>query len=225
MPPPPAVRLAPVRCADLPDATVRAPLRVELGQRLLDDDAPDRRDFLLVSIACNGSDATVLAVRQNDGAAAVRRLVPFGRRRAGGPPARAGAGGRRADPRRRRRADADATISISGARRRHLARAAWTLTLNPSALYWGGYFSNNFFSMDGVALRIGVEHGPQRPASPSWQWALTSELTAFGGPYQTGYMAGLLALIQRRGHLFVPELGLGARAGGVTDFPTQRRRP
>ena len=34
-------------------------------------------------------------------------------------------------------------------------------------------------------------------------------------------MAGLLALMQRRGGLFVPELGLGARAGVVDDFPTQ----
>jgi hypothetical protein len=215
--PPHAVRLAPVRCADLPDATVRGPLRVEIGQRLLEDRASDGPDVLLVSIACNGPDASVLAVRQNEGGAAVRRLVPFG---AVAPEARA-----------RELALAAAELihvaDVRDAPPTILATApspppspSWALTVNPSILYWGGYLSNNFFSTSGVSLRIGVEHGPQWPASPSWQWGITSELSAFGGPYQTAYMAGLSALLQRRGPLFVSELGLGARAGAVSDYPT-----
>jgi hypothetical protein len=218
-PPPPAVRLAPVRCADLPDTAVRAPVRVELRQRLLADDAPDQSDFLLVSIACNGSDATVLAVRQNDGVAAVRRLVPL-----------AGVA-----PEARPRELALAAVELvhvadvrdaapPGTVVRTLAPSppsppSWTLTFNASGLYWGGYFSNDFFATGGVALRLGVEHGPERPMSPSWQWALTSELTAFGGPYQSAVMGGLLALLQRRGPRFAPELGLGARVGWVSEFP------
>jgi hypothetical protein len=225
VPPPPAVRLTPVRCADLPDAAVRAPLRVELRQRLLADDAPDQSDFLLVSIACNGSNATVLAVRQNDAVAAVRRLVPL------------------ADvaPEARPRELALATVElvhVADLRDADVREAtpppttvrttppsppsprSWTPMFSASVLYWGGYLSNNFFATDGASLRIGVEHGPERPPSPSWQWALTSELTAFGGPYQSAFMGGLLALIQRRGTVFVPELGLGARMGWVSDFPT-----
>jgi len=217
-PPPPAVRLAPVHCADLPDAAVRAPVRVELRQRLLGDDAPDQSDFVLVSIACNGSNATVLAVRQNDGAAAVRRLVPL----AGVAP--------EARPRELALAAVElvhvadvreATPPPTTIRTRAPSPPSppsWTPTFNAAALFWGGYFSSNFFAMDGAALRIGLEHGPERPPSPSWQWALTSELTAFGGPYQSAFMGGLLALIQRRGTVFVPELGLGARVGWVSDF-------
>jgi hypothetical protein len=223
-PPPPTVRLAPVRCADLPDAAVRAPLRVELRQRLLDDDAPDQSDFLLVSIACNGSDATVLAVRQNDGAAAVRRLVPLA---AVAPEARprelALAAVELVHVADMREADVqDATPPPTTVRTAAPppSPASWTPTFSASVLYWGGYLSNNFFAMDGAALRIGVEHGPERPPSPSWQWALSSELTAFGGPYQSAFMGGLLALIQRRGTVFAPELGLGARLGWVSDFPT-----
>jgi hypothetical protein len=218
---PPPVRLAPVRCADLPDATVRAPLRVELGERLLDDSAPERPDFLLVSIACNGSDATVLAVRQNDSGAPRRRLVPL----AGVAP--------EARPRELALAAAelihvtdvaDAEPPLITVRTTPIPvepSHAWTLTVSPSVLYWGGYFANDFSSMSGAALLVGIEHGPQKPASPSWQWALTTELTAFGGPYRTGYMAGLLALVQHRGGLFVPELGLGGREGVVDDFATQ----
>jgi hypothetical protein len=224
VPPPPTVRLAPVRCADLPDAAVRAPVRVELRQRLLGDDAPDQSDFVLVSIACNGSDATVLVVRQNDGAAAVRRLVPL----AGVAP--------EARPRELALAAVE-LVHVADLRDADLRAAtpspttvqttapsppsprSWTPTFTAAALFGGGYFSSNFFAMDGAALRIGVEHGPERPPSPSWQWALTSELTAFGGPYQSAFMGGLLALFQRRGTVFVPELGLGARAGWVSDFP------
>jgi hypothetical protein len=220
VPPRPAVRLAPVRCADLPDAAVRSPLHVDLGARLLDDDAPDPPDVLFVSIACNGPDAMVLAVRQNEGGSAVRRLVPFS--------------GVARDARPRELALA-ATELIHVADVRDVAAAAptvvatapppppsptWVLTLSPAVLYWGGYFSDDFLTTGGASLRIGVEHGPQWPASPSWQWGLTSELSAFGGPYKTAFMAGLLALLQRRGPQFVAELGLGARGGAVSDDPT-----
>jgi hypothetical protein len=199
-----AVRLAPVRCADLPDAAVRAPLRVELGHRLLDDSAPDGPDVLLVSIACNGPDATILAVRQNEGGAAVRRLVPFS--------------GVASEARPRELALA-ATELIHVADVRDTPPSSptvlatttpppspspspsptWVLTLSPAILYWGGYFSDDFLATGGASYRIGVEHGPLRPAAPSWQWGLTSELSVFGGPYRTAYMAGLLGLLQRRG--------------------------
>lgn len=217
-----AVRLAPVRCAGLPDAAVRAPLRVELGHRLLDDSAPDGPDVLLISIACNGPDATVLAVRQNEGGAAVRRLVPF----SGVAP--------EARPRELALA-ATELIHVADVRDTPspspivLATSPapppspspnWVLTLSPAVLYWGGYFSDDFLATGGASLRLGVEHGHQWPASPSWQWGLTSELSVFGGPYKAAYMAGLLGLLQRRGPQFVAELGLGARAGAVSDDPT-----
>jgi len=218
--PPTAVRLAPVRCADLPDAAVRAPLRVELGHRLLDDSAPDGPDVLLVSIACNGPDATVLAVRQSEGGAAVRRLVPFSRVAL------------EARPRELAVAAAE-LIHVADVREAStpsptvvaVAPAAppapsWVLTVSPAVLYWGGYFSNDFLATGGASLRVGVEHGAQWPASPSWHLGLTSDLQVFGGPYQTAYRAGLLGLLQRRGPLFVSELGLGARAGVVSDYPT-----
>jgi hypothetical protein len=218
-PSPTAVRLAPVRCADLPDAAVRGPLRVELGQRLLDNDAPDGPDVLLVSIACNGPDAMVLAVRQNEGGAAVRRLVPFSQVALEARPRELAVAAAElihvADVR-------DATPSpptVVAAAPSPPPAKTWTLTVSPAVLYWGGYLSNDFIATSGASLRIGVEHGPQWPASPSWNWGLTSDLSFFTGPYQTAYMAGLLALLQRRGPLFVSELGLGARAGTVSDFP------
>jgi hypothetical protein len=212
-----AVRLAPVRCADLPDAAVRGPLRVELGQRLLDDDAPDGADVLLVSIACNGPDAMVLAVRQNEGGATVRRLVPFARVAL------------EARPRELAVAAAE-LVHVADVRETSppavVATAptpppakTWTLTVSPAVLYFGGYFSNDFVTTSGASLRVGVEHGPQWPSSPSWNWGLTSELSVFSAPYETAYMAGLLALLQHRGPRFTSELGLGARAGTVSDFP------
>jgi hypothetical protein len=192
VPRPLAVRLAPVRCTDLPDADVRAPLRVELGHRLLADDAPDGPDVLLVSIACNGPDATVLAVRQNEGGAAVRRLVPFSQVAL------------EARPRELAVAAAE-LVHVADVRDTPVASPTvldteapppptptWALTLSPAILYWGGYFSNNFLVTGGASFRVGVEHGPQWPSPPSWDWGLTSEVWMFGGPYQTAFMAGLL---------------------------------
>jgi len=220
-PPPTAVRLAPVRCADLPDAAVRGPLRVELGQRLLADSAPDRPDVLLVSIACDGADALVLAVRQNEGGAAVRRLVPFVQVALEARPRELALAAAElihvADV---RDASPPAPPVVSATPSPPQSRN-WVLTLYPSVLYFGGYLSNNFFATGGGSFRVGIEHGPQRPASPSWQWALAGDVTVFGGPYQSAYMAGLLALMQRRGPLFTTALGVGGRAGAVEDYPTQ----
>jgi hypothetical protein len=212
-----------VRCADLPDAAVRAPLRVELGHRLLDDSAPDGPDVLLVSIACNGPDATVLAVRQNEGGAAVRRLVPFTRVALEARPRELAVATVElihvADV--RDAAPPPPPPTIVAAPSVPVPSPTWVLTLSPSVLYFGGYFSNDFFAMGGASLRVGVEHGPQRPASASWQWALAGDGTVFGGPYRNAYMAGLLALLQRRGPLFATALGLGGRVGAVEDYPTQ----
>jgi hypothetical protein len=219
-PPPPAVRLAPVRCADLPDAAVRAPLRVELGHRLLADDAPDGPDVLLISIACNGPDATVLAVRQNEGGAAVRRLVPFsGVARDARPRELALAATELIHVADVRDTPADSPTVVD-TEEPSPPTPTWALTLSPAILYWGGYFSNNFLVTGGASFRVGVEHGPQWPSSPSWGWGLTSEFWAFGGPYQTAFMAGLLGQLQHRGPQFVIELGLGARAGVVSDDPS-----
>jgi hypothetical protein len=219
-PSPTAVRLAPVRCTGLPDAAVREPLRVELGHRLLEDSAPDGPDVLLVSIACDGPDALVLAVRQNEGGAAVRRLVPFAQVALEARP----------------RELAVAAVELIHVADVHDARPPivavthspipppppnWTLALSPAALYFGGYFSDGFLNTGGFSFRIGVEHGAQWPESPSWQWGLASELFVSSASYQTAYMAGLLALLQRRSPRVTNELGLGARAGVVHDFPMQ----
>jgi hypothetical protein len=223
VPSPTSVRLAPVRCTGLPDAAVREPLRVELGHRLLEDSAPDGPDVLLVSIACDGPDALVLAVRQNEGGAAVRRLVPFAQVAL------------EARPRELAVAAVELihVADVSDATPPPLTVVAvthspipppppnWALALSPAALYFGGYFSNGFLNTGGFSFRIGVEHGPQWPASPSWQWGLTSEVSVFSAAYQTAYMAGLLALLQRRGPRLTNELGLGARAGVVHDYPMQ----
>ncbi|HEY7374876.1 MAG TPA: hypothetical protein VIF57_22125 [Polyangia bacterium] len=57
----PPVRLAPVTCPGIPDADVRAALRVELRDRLVRETAPAPPDFALVSVACHGDEADLLA--------------------------------------------------------------------------------------------------------------------------------------------------------------------
>ena len=219
-PPPPSVRLAPVRCSDPPDATVRTPFRVELRERLLADDAPDDPDVLLVSIACNGSDATVLAVRQNGGTA-VRRLVPLA---AVAPEARprelalaAVEVVRVADA--RQAAPAPTVVAAPAPAPRPASRV--TFTFGAAAFLLGGYLSQGeFLATGGASIRAGIELGPERPPAPSWQPGLAYELTGAGGSYETVVMNGLLALIQRRGRRVVPELGVGARIGWISDYPT-----
>jgi len=211
------VRLAPVGCAELPDASVRVPLRVELGARLLDNAAADPRDFMLLSIACDESDATLLAVRQGRGTPA-RRLVPLGgvapearprelalaavelvhvadlRDAVPPPPA----------------APVDKEIPAVVARRA-------TLTVGAAFLFLGGYFGTGDYFSTGGTVRLGVELGPQSPPDPTWGGSLAYELMGAATNNETVLMNELLALAQRRGGPFVSELGLGARLGWLSD--------
>jgi hypothetical protein len=220
----PPIRLAPVRCPELPDATVRTPLRVELGRRLLDEGATDDPDFVLVSIACSGSDATVLAVHQGGGGP-VRRLVPLGDvavearpravalavvelvniadARASSPPAAAAPS----------RPVAVATETSPPVRVSPIG-----VTFDGTVVLWGGYLSSSPWTVGGALVRLGLELGAQTPAPRSLKWGLAYELTGVGGSYETVIMNGLLALVQLRGGRFVPEVGVGGRLGVVSDF-------
>jgi len=217
---PPSVRLAPVGCVDLPDASVRVPLRVELGARLLDDAAADPRDFVLLSIACDRSEATLLAVRQGAGTP-VRRLVPLGD----------------VAPEVRPRALALAAVELlqvadlrdapppTPAAAVDKEGAGTPVERGPTptvgAAFLIGSFlgSGNYFTTGG-ALRVGLELGAQSPPDPSWGFGLAYELMALGGSSETVLTHEALALAQRRGGRFVSELGLGARLGSLTESTT-----
>jgi hypothetical protein len=221
----PAIRLAPVRCPELPDATIRTPLRVELGKRLVDESAADEPDFLLLSIACSGSDATLLAVRQSGGVPA-RRLVPL---QDVAPEARARevalaaaelvrvSDARGAAPPQPAAAPAPAAVATVAAP--PAATPAVTVTYGASLVLWGGYLSTSPWAVSGGIFRLGVELGDQHPQPRSLKWALAYEVTGAGGGYETVIMNGLLALVQLRGGRVVPELGVGGRLGAVSDFP------
>ena len=172
---PPRVRLAPVRCPDLPDAAVRTPLRVELGRRLAAEEAEAGPDFLLVSIACDGSDATLLAVRQSGGVP-FRRLVPLAT----------------VAPQARAREVALAAVELIQIADRvkeatppptvespapvPVVATGPTFTFGVSTFIFGGYFSGgNFLDTEGATIRLGVELGVERPQSRSWKWGVAYE--------------------------------------------------
>jgi len=216
----PEVRLAPVRCAELPDAAVRTPLRVELGPRLVEEPnvAPD---FLLVSIACDGPDALLLAVPQSGGAP-VRRLVPLA---TVAPEARA----------REVALAAVELVRIADLREAPPppvvvaevpppAASGPTVTFGASGfLLLGGYLSGgNFWGSQGGAWRMGLELGDEHPLAPTWQWGgIAYEFLGAGSNVEFALMNELLALFQRRGRHYVPELGLGARVGWISKNMTE----
>jgi hypothetical protein len=218
--PTPPVRLAPVGCVEIPDANVRVPLRVELGARLLDDAAPDPRDFVLLSIACDQSDATLLAVRQGGGTP-VRRLVPLGG----------------TAPEARPRALALAAVELlqvadlrdapppppAAAVDKESANAPVEHGPTPTlgvAFVFGSFFASGNYFTTGGAMRFGLELGAPNPPDPTWGFGVAYELMGIGGSSKTVLMNEVLALAQRRGGRFASELGLGARLGAVTESTT-----
>lgn len=217
-PAPPAVRLAPIDCAELPDAAVRTPLRVELGPRLVEE-PNDADDFLLLSISCDGSKVALLAVRQSGGAPA-RRLVPLA---SVAPEARA----------REVALAAVELVRVADLREEPPppppvvevapppppVSSGPTVTFGASGfLLFGGYLSGgNFWGTQGGAWRMGLEPGDQHPSAPAWQWGgIAWELLGAGTGNDFFVMNELLALFQRRGHHFLPEIGVGGRIGWIS---------
>ena len=207
----PPVRLPSITCAAVPDADLRAALRVELHGRLLDVAAPPTPDFVLVSVSCVGEALTLLAVRQGAGSPA-RRDVPLGG----------------LAPEARPRAIA---LAIAELLRVDLARNAPPAVerLPPpiparTVSFGGGFLAGGYFSgtgqqwLTGNHLRVALE-SPAEPGSGRWGWGVALEIASsslLGSRFDLLTGASLVA--RRPGAELTPELALGARLGPAWDY-------
>ena len=221
----PPVRLAPVTCPGFPDADVRAALRVEIRDRLVPETAPAPPDFALVSVACHGDDADLLAdlliVRQGSGGP-VRRRVPLA---AAAPAAR---------PR-------TVALAIAELLRVDLARneppvptvapptpaPSFVVALSGTPVLVGGYSSAGqwaFFT--GLQLRAAFESATEPSPGRAWGWGLALALDDNNPNGDRFNMAAAVsALVRRRGEIFTWELGLGGRFGRAWDYRADATPP
>lgn len=206
----PAVRLAPIRCDTLSDGNIRTALKVELRERLLDEAAAPPGDFVLISVSCESEHANLLAVRQGAGTP-VRRMVvldgvaPEARPRA---TALAIAELLRVDAIR-------TTPSVPPVVEQPAAPAPSTaFSVSASFVLLQALETSYVWSFKGTAFRFAVEPGGWN-ARVGWGWAASYQLSITGPDNATRVMNQALALVQRRGRQWVPELGVGARVGAV----------
>jgi hypothetical protein len=206
----PAVRLAPIRCETLSDDNIRTALKVELRDRLLDEAATPPEDFVLISVSCESDHANLLAVRQGAGTP-VRRLVmldgvaPEARPRA---TALAIAELLRVDAIR-------STPSVSPVIEHAAVPAPSTAFAISASFVWLQAIETDYaLSSKGSAFRFAVEPDGWN-AGAGWGWAASYQLSITGPDNATRLMNQVLALTQRRGRPWVPELGAGVRVGAV----------
>lgn len=206
----PAVRLAPIRCEALSDDNVRTALKVELRERLLDEAAAPPEDFVLISVACESDHANLLAVRQGAGTP-VRRMVvldgvaPEARTRA---TALAIAELLRVDAIR-------TTASVPPVVEQAAAPPSRpAFSISASFVWLQALETDYVWSFKSTAFRFAVEPGGWN-ARVGWGWAASFQLSITGPDNATRVMNQALALVQRRGGRWVPELGVGARVGAV----------
>jgi hypothetical protein len=209
------VRLAPVTCPGFPDADVRAALQVELRDRLIPETAPSPPDFALVSVACAGSDADLLIVRQATGTP-VRRRVPLGE----------------VVPDARPRAVA---IAVAELLRVDLARNApppppepppplpsgMAVAISGAPVCLGGYLSGRSrYEFNAFQLRFAFESWVAPIPGQRWGWgfALGLDSTSLGGVDVASIAGAASALVRWRWKEFTWELGAGARLGHAWDY-------
>jgi hypothetical protein len=211
----PAVRLTPIRCEALSDDNVRAALKVELRERLLDEAVPPPDDFVLVSVSCESDHANLLAVRHGAGAPVRRLVVLDGVAMEARPRATALAIAEllRVDA---IRTTASVPTSVPPVVEQTAAVPPPSTAFSISASYvWLQALESSYaWSFKGSAFRFAVEPGGWN-ARVGWGWAASYQLSITGPDNAVRVMNQVLALAQRRGRPWVPELGIGARVGPV----------